>query len=181
MKRSALFLLVWVVIGEGIAPGQTEPFKAGSWDLEIKAAYVQPIIYSTEKLYGGTVGASWYIFDRFTLGVEMMGYHIDQYQETDLGGGALTSRWHFLQRGPWSLFIDGAGGLTIASHPIPEFGSHFNFTGQGGFGATWKVDERFFLIGGARYFHLSNGDMHGRIRNPSFNGVQYYVGLMVFP
>jgi hypothetical protein len=46
-------------------------------------------------------------------------------------------------------------------------------------GASLRLKDNLFLLGGARYFHLSNGDIHGRDQNPSFDGVQYWLGMMV--
>ena len=33
-------------------------------------------------------------------------------------------------------------------------------------------------MGGARYFHLSNAQIDGPLRNPSVNGIEGYFGLM---
>ena len=33
-------------------------------------------------------------------------------------------------------------------------------------------------MAGARYAHLSNANQHGREKNPSFDGVEYYVGVL---
>jgi hypothetical protein len=67
----------------------------------------------------------------------------------------------------------------MADRAVPEFGTHFNFTAKGGAGATWRLTDSLHLIGGARYFHLSNGNLHGRDQNPSHDGVQYWAGVMV--
>ena len=45
-------------------------------------------------------------------------------------------------------------------------------------GLTYRLDDNTYLMGGARYFHVSNGNQFGRINNPSYDGVQYYVGVM---
>jgi hypothetical protein len=47
-----------------------------------------------------------------------------------------------------------------------------------GLGATVPIADKLDFIGGVRFFHLSNANMHGRDENPAINGVQGYVGLM---
>jgi hypothetical protein len=42
----------------------------------------------------------------------------------------------------------------------------------------YRLADDTYLLGGARYFHLSNAKAHGSEKNPSYDGVEYYVGLM---
>jgi len=46
-------------------------------------------------------------------------------------------------------------------------------------GTADRIGEDAWIIGGARYFHISNGDQFGRANNPSFDSIQYYAGLMI--
>ena len=39
-------------------------------------------------------------------------------------------------------------------------------------GATVPIAEKLDFIGGVRFFHMSNANMHGRDENPAINGVQ---------
>ena len=77
-----------------------------------------------------------------------------------------------------TLPADAAGSATFAEDEVPDYGTHFNWTGKLGGGATWQLDDHLFLIGGVRYFHLSNSQIHGRDQNPSFDGIQYWAGVM---
>jgi len=61
---------------------------------------------------------------------------------------------------------------------VPTFGTTYNFTARVGPGVSYRISDDVFLLGGARYFHLSNGNQHGRIKNPSYDGIEWYVGLM---
>ena len=44
--------------------------------------------------------------------------------------------------------------------------------------ASERILAVLHLIGGARFFHLSNANLHGRENNPSQDGIQYFVGLL---
>jgi hypothetical protein len=159
--------------------GAGDEFTRGTWDLELSSAYIQPIRFSRDKFYGVNVGGGYYLLDRFALNAEVSGYRVDQPDnQANLIAGDLLLRWHFVQWERLTLFVDGGGGVSMADPEIPEFGTHFNFIGKGGLGATWRLSEKMDLIGGGRYFHLSNGNIHGRIENPSFDGVQFYAGVM---
>ena len=57
-------------------------------------------------------------------------------------------------------------------------GTRFNFVFQSGAGLTCHLRDNLYLIGGARYYHLSNANFDGDGQNPSINGVRAYVGLL---
>jgi hypothetical protein len=65
----------------------------------------------------------------------------------------------------------------FASNPVPHEGTDFNFTTRVGLGATHRLNHNTHLIGGARWFHLSNARIHGGDQNPSINGVEWHLGL----
>jgi hypothetical protein len=161
-----------------VAAGQTGGFDKGAWGLELTGAYIMPIRFSEAKFYNVNLLASWPIVDHLTFGPEIQGYYVDQPGENAVAAGAgVVGRWHFLTYKEFSVFVDGGGGVVYADPEVPEFGTHFNFTGKGGFGMTWRIRDEVQLIGGVRYFHLSNGNIHGRDQNPSFDGVQFYGGV----
>ena len=65
----------------------------------------------------------------------------------------------------------------LAEAEVPEGGTHFNYMPKIGGGATIKLRDDLHFIGGVRFFHLSNGNLHGRDENPSQDGVQYFAGV----
>jgi hypothetical protein len=156
-----------------------DSFRKGTWAVEAEGAYIQPIRFSEDKFYQANAAVSYYFSDDASIGVEAAGYFVDQpTEDTAILGGGFLLRWHFLQAPRYTLFVDAGVGVSIAEEEVPEFGTHFNYTGKGGVGATLQLRDDLHLIGGARFFHLSNGNLHGRDENPSQDGVQYYVGLM---
>lgn len=156
-----------------------DTFRKGTWSVEAEGAFVQPIRFSEDKLYQANFAAGYYFGDDVSLNAEVAGYFADQpNDDTGILGGGLLLRWHFLQAERYTLFVDAGVGVTIAEAAVPEFGTHYNYTGKGGVGATIRLRDDLHLIGGARFFHLSNANLHGRDQNPSHDGVQYYVGVM---
>ena len=156
-----------------------EDFRQGTWSWEVEGAYIHPIRFSDDKFYQANFVASYYFGDDVSLGLEVQGYYVDQpVEDTAIIGTGLLLRWHVIELDRWSLFADGGVGISLADDEVPDGGTHFNYTGKGGGGATFELREGTHLIGGVRFFHLSNGNLHGRDENPSQDGVQYYVGVM---
>ena len=77
-----------------------------------------------------------------------------------------------------TLFADVTFGPALATHRVPREGTYFNFTTRTGLGMTYQLDDHLHLMGGVRYFHLSNAQIEGSTRNPSINGVEGFLGLM---
>ena len=163
----------------GAAAPAGRDFAKGTWTLELGGSYVDAIRFSENTFYEGHVGVGYYLVDDLSLSAILHGDYVEQpADDAALGAAGLQLRWHFLDRGRFSLFLDAGGDVSYADPEVPAFGTHFNWIGRVGGGATWRLDDNFYLIGGARYFHLSNGNLHGRDQNPSYDGVQYWAGLM---
>ena len=179
MKR--LIALLVVALAPTFARADVDdPFAKGTWALDLTGSYTAPIRFSENKFYNSTLTLNYYVADRFSVGAQVEGYYTEQPSgdNTVIGGGGLTLRYHVFEVDRFTFFVDAAGSATMAESEVPDFGTHFNWTGKAGVGGTWQLDEHLFLIAGARYFHLSNGNIHGRDQNPSYDGVQYWGGLM---
>src|SRR5207249_779190 len=156
---------------------QSRGFSKGTWDLEIDGSYIQPIRFSEDRFYDLNVGLGYYLANDFALNLQLFGSYVDQPgEEGKLGAVIGLFRWHALHFDRFSLYLDGGGGVSLADPEVPEFGTHFNYIGEIGPGASWRLDDNLYLLAGARYFHLSNGDLHGRVQNPSFDGINFYLG-----
>jgi hypothetical protein len=181
----AFVVVASALLGKPRAAGaQEKQFDKGAWNLELTGSYVTPIRFSEDKFYNATIAGGFYLFDGFAINGELQAYYADQpkfFDDAIIGGAGFLLRWHALRFGPrddFTIFGDAGGGISYADPEVPPFGTHFNFTGKAGVGATLRLADDFNLIGGARYFHLSNGNIHGRDQNPSFDGVQFYLGVM---
>jgi len=173
-----LFVALVLTAFSPLAAQQT-PFPKGTWDLEISGSYTTPIRFSDDKLSAITLGGGYYLVDNLSLGAELQAYYADQLSTDALIGGlGVLARWHVIAFDRFSLFIDGGGSVSYASRDVPEFGTNFNYTAKVGFGLTYELRDNLHLIGGLRYFHLSNANLHGRDQNPSYDGIQFHLGLM---
>jgi len=156
-----------------------EDFREGTWAWEVGGSYIHPIRFSESKFYHAHFAANYYFGDDVSAGGMIEGYYADQvFEDTGIVGAGLQLRWHFLEAEKFSLFVDGGIGFTIADDEVPEGGTHFNYTPRGGVGASFELDEGVHLLGAVRFWHISNGNLHGRDENPSQDGIQYYVGVM---
>lgn len=155
-------------------------FAKGTWTLEVEGSYTPPIRFSTDDFATGTVGVGYYLLDNFSVTAMGHGFHVNQEagNDTDGGGASLLLRWHLINLDRFSFYLDGGGGLVWTQDPVPTGGTTYNYTARAGGGISWRLKEDVYLLGGARYFHLSNGNQHGRENNPSFDGVEYYLGVM---
>jgi hypothetical protein len=164
------------------ADGRVE-FPKGTKSFALTGSYIQHIRFSIDELQNVDVSAGYFLWDNHSLNLELQGYRGDQEFDSDvyIGGIGLLGRWHFLRGNKWSVFIDGGGGVTYADQEFPQSpydGTNFNFTGKVGLGATYEFHEHTHLIGGARYFHLSNGQIRHADDNPTFDGIQFWGGVM---
>jgi hypothetical protein len=182
MKLALATVLAMIPSAALAAPlvgGSGTAFPKGTGAFEVNAAYVQPIRFSDDHFYGANVAGYYYFGDEVAVGAELEGYFVDQVRDdTALGGASVVIRWHFLAQDRFSLFVDAAFGVSYAEAAVPEGGTHYNYTPKGGGGATFELRDNLHLIGGLRFFHLSNANLHGRENNPSQDGVQYFVGLL---
>ena len=174
-------LALTVVCTESLRAAEDTPFARGTWNLALAGSYVAPIRFSEDDFINFNLTGGYYFWNNSSINIDLQGSYVDQPGESDealLGAVGLFGRTHLIVHDPWSLFIDGGGMVSYADHMVPIFGTNFNFIGKVGGGISLKLDDHFFLMGGVRYFHLSNGQIHGRDDNPSFDGVQYWSGVM---
>jgi hypothetical protein len=158
---------------------QSAGFAQGSWSLATYGSYTKNFTGEQAKMAGGTVGLGYYVWENVSLNAEVSGFYDQQSgQDSTISDLGILLRHHLICRGRFSFFADVGAGLSYANHPTPPGGTYFNFTEGVGLGATWRLDGNLHLIGGVRYFHLSNARLEGPSRNPSINATQGYVGLM---
>ena len=157
-----------------------KPFAKGTWTLQLESSYTVPIAYSTSENIAGSIGVGYYLLDNNCLTILARGFHINQEPGHDTDGGELScmGRTHLYTTRDFSIYIDGGGGYAWAGDAFPVGGTSYNFTARAGAGMAVRLFDNGYLTGGARYFHSSNGGAHRGLPNPSFNGVEYYVGML---
>ena len=156
-----------------------QPFDKDTWTLDLTGSYITHIRWSEDYFTTASVRFNYYLIKNLSFTIGASGYLIDQPDNDataasfDIGG-----RLHLLRIDRFTLYFDGGGSRTWSSTAVPEFGTTYNYIGRVGGGATWRLRDNIHLMAGARYFHQSNGDVHGRINNPSYDGIETYAGLM---
>lgn len=185
MRYVLLPLITWCALARAndelrldVLPGT--PFPKGTWSFELEASYTVPIRFSTDEFTTATAGVGYYLFDNFSVSAFAHGLLVNQELDHNTGGGgaSILLRWHLINIDRFSFYLDGGGGLAWTNDPVPTGGTTYNYTARAGGGVAYRLKEDLHLLGGARYFHLSNANQHGRENNPSFDGVEYYIGLM---
>jgi Lipid A 3-O-deacylase (PagL) len=130
----------------------------------------------------GAVGAGYFVFDNLSLSLEACGYRATQSgfpsHDAWMYGVSGVMRHHLFHFDRSTIFADVSFGPVESTERIPAGGTYFNFVTRSGIGSTYQLKDNLHLIGGVRYFHLSNAKIEGRARNPSLNGVEGFVGLM---
>jgi len=118
--------------------------------------------------------------------VELVGqvdlFYFDQDGDNAFGAGpSFELRWHFWQRGRWTVFANAGIGVIGSTDDAPAGGTSFNFTPRAGFGATYRIGaDNTRLVGGIRWHHISNATISGDDDNPDRDGAMFYAGVM-FP
>jgi opacity protein-like surface antigen len=179
-RLAVLIALLVLPAAQARAGADSPAFPGGTWTLELSGSYADPIRFSEDRMAFGTAGVNYYLWDNLSLGLHFSGYGVDQPSDEGYGVGfELWGRLHLLSFDRFTVYFDGGGGRTYFDPEEPAFGTHWNWTAKVGGGVTYRMDDNAYLMGGARYMHVSNGNQFGRENNPSYDAVQYYVGLMI--
>ncbi len=157
-------------------------FPQGTW---VTPTYLSGTVFSSDHLYELHAGLGYYLWDNLAFNVEGVGTFVDFGKQAGNPGDAwgagldLLFRWHFLQGQNWTVYADAGAGFREFNRQFPTNGTHFDFTPQAGLGATVHLASYLDLMGGARYFHLSNAGYDGTEHNPGYNGMQVYMGVLL--
>jgi hypothetical protein len=175
-----LLCFVALLIPTAAFASDNTSFAKGAFTLDAYAAYTDDLEASDYRIPSGAVGANWYAFDDVSFGLELCGvgfYHGagDDATAVNLSG---VFRVHLIDTPNYTIYFDALFGPTYASAEVPGGGTNLNYLSRFGVGGTLPIDNHWNLMAGARFFHLSNANIHGEDQNPSLNGVQYYVGVM---
>ncbi len=151
-------------------------FPQGTWSFQ---SYLSCAGAADTAMPSANVGAGYYLIDNLSLNVEAAGYGVIQ-DGPDACAGEIRFliRHHLLSHDRFTLFADIGEGFFEASEDVPPGGTRFNFVFRAGLSASYQLRDDLYLIGGARYWHLSNAKLEGEARNPAKNGVEGYVGVM---
>ena len=154
-------------------------FARGTWTATAYGSYTKSFTGEEAKIGAGQIGFGYYLLDNFSLNAEVGGfYNVQPGQDATISEGDLLIRHHLFHSGRFSMFIDGTAGISYANHRTPGIGTYYNYILEFGVGSTFQLYDNVHLIGGVRYFHLSNAYLEGPDRNPSINATQGFIGLL---
>ncbi|HET6246736.1 MAG TPA: acyloxyacyl hydrolase [Tepidisphaeraceae bacterium] len=161
------------------SPAPSTDFPKGTFSLTTEADYGHSFDLSPTRFESGLVGVGYYVWDNFSLNAEAAGFSVQQPgPDSIITEFDLKLRHHLYNSGNFSFFVDAGGGVSYATDRTPFGGTYYNYTIQTGPGVSWKLRQNLFLMGGVRYWHLSNARLEGPTHNPSVNALEGYVGLM---
>ena len=176
-RRAFAAALALALAGCANSSGGPLTFERGQQTRQTYAtatAFDQDGDWQAEAHYGG--GA--FVLDGVSANLEGFAGVADE-QDRDrtsgLAGADGILRLHTPPIGPVRLHFDGGVGVQVASNPFPG-GSNHNFRLLAGPGLTVRLREDLHLIGGVRYFHLSNAGT-GR-GNSAVDAAQIGLGVI---
>lgn len=158
-------------------PGSSSFGDAGTWRANLLGGVISDFSTTT----GGEFRAEfeYFLVDRFSLvpTFELGGFVQDGGDDPLLVSGALLLRWHFLEGEGWTVFADAGVGVAYLTGDLPPGTNGIKFSPQIGAGFTLELAEGSptRLIGGVRWYHLSNARTGER--NDGFDGAEAYLGL----
>jgi hypothetical protein len=91
------------------------------------------------------------------------------------GFSPLMLRWNLREHVRLQPFFEIAGGVVATNQDLPENSARLNFSSHAGGGARLRVAERWGVVVGYRFQHLSNGSTAEH--NPGINSNVGYLGL----
>jgi opacity protein-like surface antigen len=159
--------------------GHDPAFAQGTWTLQTTFAYAEGLENRDEEIKTGSVGVGYFVLNDLSFNLELEGLAATQDGDDGAGGGFSISLHHYLAHvDRFALYADvGFGPVDFDEH-VPAAGTRWDYIFRAGFGVDYQLTEKLYLVGGVRYFHLSNAELEGRDRNPSINGPEGFVGLM---
>ncbi len=90
-------------------------------------------------------------------------------------------KFMFFAKNRLKPYAQVGAGLLYAGKPVPvPYSKRFNFTGDFGGGLMYMLNEKRAVSLGYKYFHISNGNIGGKINNPGFNANVFYLNYSFF-
>ena len=145
-----------------------------SWRWQLLGSWIGDMQGASQ--FEGEWSASWFFMQDVSMDFGLSGDAILQPGLDAGGGGAsLMFRWHFLAREDWSVFADLGCGMLFTNEPVPSDGGRVNFTPRAGLGGTLAIGPTARLMGGLRWYHISNANTAES--NPGRDSLQVFGGV----
>ena len=181
MRCTISVAFVVMLLNAAISWAEPTPtaFPKGTITLQAYSTYAAGLDDTGAELGAGNAGVGYFVWDNVSMSLEANAYAT---REGDRSGTAYgvsgVLRQHLLAFDKFTLFADVSFGPIEDTVRIPSGGTYFNFATRSGLGLTYHLHDHLYLMGGVRYFHLSNARIDGPARNPSINGIEGVLGVM---
>jgi hypothetical protein len=99
-------------------------------------------------------------------------------RETSYGTGfqPVNFKFMFFAKNRLKPYIHLGAGIMVTNKAVPVPRSTlFQLTGDWGGGLTYMLTKKRAVSLGYKYFHISNGNINGKINNPGFNANVFYI------
>ncbi len=142
------------------------------------------------NMFQNDIGIMYKVRKWITLGIEWNTFHFkDKIDNTWSFGMRPFVRWYPYRGKKMNLFFEYGAGLSYSLDRFPltgtgwkadtaRTGTKFNLTSKYGIGAEFFFTKKLLLQSGLRHFHLSNGNLAGIQRNPSYDSNGFFIGLI---
>ncbi len=148
----------------------------GTSRLDFHVGYGFEVKDSDNALVLAGAGYSYFIRKDFAIVLELNGLYIDQNGPEAVGVNLnLLLRYHFINEGDFTVYLDGGAGIVFFDDEVPAGASEFNFTPQLGVGFTYDIGDDNRLMAGVRWYHISNANTDPV--NPGRDHAYFYAGL----
>lgn len=104
-------------------------------------------------------------------------------RKTSYGFGIqpLNFRFSFFPKSRLKPYAQVGAGILLTSRSVPvPRSTPFNFTGDFGGGFQYFTSRTRAVTVGYKYFHISNGNIGGKINNPGYNANVFYISYSFF-
>ncbi len=161
-----------------------------SWFEEV--GYAKAYNPSYTEVWQNNVGLLFRARKWLALGAEWNTYHVGGDGKNDTWGFGLRPfmRFYPVNRERLRLYFESGAGVIYFVEKFPQpsgffgderTGTHWNGSPKYGFGAEWKLNERFSLQASWRHVHVSNGNTWGEENNPGHDSNGVNLGLLWRP
>lgn len=177
----ACAVLALVAAGAAEARQSRDPFARGTVSLEFDAVILGELWHLNERresIVEGAVSVWGGVAGNVAIGVEFHHlYVIQRGTDAFVQGVSPLVRWRFIDRDPWSVFVEAGPGISWADVPTPPRGTTFNYLFQTSAGVMRRVGGNSHAVIGVRFLHLSNHHREGPNRNPDLEMLGPFAGF----
>jgi hypothetical protein len=136
------------------------------------------------------IGILYEIRKWMAIGIEWNGFHFKDKIDNTLGVGiSPLTKWYAFKNKKAAVFFQYGAGISISHKRFPftgigryadtgRIGTRINFTSHYSLGSEFYLNKKISLQTSLRHFHLSNGNIYGIKRNPSYDSNGFFITLI---